>query len=310
MNAKVNYILLGLFVLLLGTALIGVILWLGSGGPRKNYDRYLVYMTESVSGLSQDAAVKYQGVDIGRVREISLNPKNPKQVRLLLEIEHGTPIKEDTVAILETQGLTGLATINLSGGGLGSADLTRKEGEEYPVIKSKPSLLGRLDKSLSQLIENLTESSNRFNTLLKDENQAAFSQSLKNLETLTSSLSERKKDLAELLENLTVIVRNTRQASSHFPEITAQISASVKALEKTANEFSSMASSMQEVIGASGSDIKRFTGSTLPEASALIQELQQTAVNLRRISEQLERDPSIILYGAPRPKPGPGEGGQ
>ena len=188
MNAKVNYILLGLFVLLLGTAMIGAILWLGSGGPRKNYDRYLVYMTESVSGLSKDAAVKYQGVDIGRVRDISLNPKNPKQVRLLLEIERGTPIKEDTVAILETQGLTGLATVNLTGGERGSKDLTKQEGEEYPVIKSKPSLLGRLDKSLSQLIENLTESSTRFNTLLKDENQAAFSKSLKNLEILTSNL--------------------------------------------------------------------------------------------------------------------------
>jgi phospholipid/cholesterol/gamma-HCH transport system substrate-binding protein len=308
MNAKVNYILLGLFVLLLGTAMIGAILWLGSGGPRKNYDRYLVYMTESVSGLSKDAAVKYQGVDIGRVRDISLNPKNPKQVRLLLEIERGTPIKEDTVAILETQGLTGLATVNLTGGERGSKDLTKQEGEEYPVIKSKPSLLGRLDKSLSQLIENLTESSTRFNTLLKDENQAAFSKSLKNLEILTSNLSDRKKDLAELLDNLSVIVQNTRQASAHFPEITTQISTSVAALEKTANEFSAVASSLQEVVGSSGKDIQRFTGATLPEASALIQELQQTAVNLRQISEQLERDPSIILYGAPRPRPGPGEG--
>ena len=308
MNAKVNYILLGLFVLLLGTAIIGAILWLGSGGPRKNYDRYLVYMTESVSGLSKDAAVKYQGVDIGRVRDISLNPKNPKQVRLLLEIERGTPIKEDTVAILETQGLTGLATVNLTGGERGSKDLTKQEGEEYPVIKSKPSLLGRLDKSLSQLIENLTESSTRFNTLLKDENQAAFSKSLKNLEILTSNLSDRKKDLAELLDNLSVIVQNTRQASAHFPEITTQISTSVAALEKTANEFSAVASSLQEVVGSSGKDIQRFTGATLPEASALIQELQQTAVNLRQISEQLERDPSIILYGAPRPRPGPGEG--
>ena len=308
MNAKVNYILLGLFVLLLGTAMIGAILWLGSGGPRKNYDRYLVYMTESVSGLSKDAAVKYQGVDIGRVRDISLNPKNPKQVRLLLEIERGTPIKEDTVAILETQGLTGLATINLTGGDRGSKELKKQKGEEYPVIKSKPSLLGRLDKSLSQLIENLTESSTRFNTLLKDENQAAFSKSLKNLEILTSNLSDRKKDLAELLDNLSVIVQNTRQASAHFPEITTQISTSVAALEKTANEFSAVASSLQEVVGSSGKDIQRFTGATLPEASALIQELQQTAVNLRQISEQLERDPSIILYGAPRPRPGPGEG--
>ena len=116
MTGKTNYVLVGLFVLALTLTLIAGVLWLGSGGPGRVYDEYLLYMQESVSGLSRDNAVKYHGVDVGRVREIALDPRRAEEVRLLLEIDRGTPIREDTVATLETQGLTGLAYINLTGG--------------------------------------------------------------------------------------------------------------------------------------------------------------------------------------------------
>ena len=75
MKAKTSYALVGLFVLLLSTAFIAALLWLTTGGPPKDYDFYVVYMTESVSGLSVDAPVKYKGVNVGRVRDIRLDPE-------------------------------------------------------------------------------------------------------------------------------------------------------------------------------------------------------------------------------------------
>ena len=92
-------------------------LWLSSGGAyRKAYDTYQAYMSESVSGLSLDAPVRYRGVEVGRVRKIALAPENIEQVQLTLDIERGTPVKEDTVAVLRVQGLTGIAYVELSGG--------------------------------------------------------------------------------------------------------------------------------------------------------------------------------------------------
>ena len=123
MTGKTNYVLVGLFVLVLTLTLIAGVLWLGSGGPGRVYDEYLVYMQESVSGLNRDNVVKYHGVNVGRVRAISLDPERAEEVRLLLEIDRGTPIREDTVATLETQGLTGLAFINLTGGSADSPPL-------------------------------------------------------------------------------------------------------------------------------------------------------------------------------------------
>ena len=113
-------------MLVLGAALIGGVLWLASGGSfRQAYDVYRAYSDESVSGLNLNAPVKYNGVEVGKVQEIRLDPANPERVNLLFAIERGTPIKVDTVAVLKTQGLTGIAYVELSGGMMKRASLAR-----------------------------------------------------------------------------------------------------------------------------------------------------------------------------------------
>src|SRR5512139_1674417 len=154
MEPKVNYTLVGLFIALLGLALISGVLWLSRTDYRGVYDRYYTYMDESVSGLSNDSSVKYRGVDVGRVKEAVLNPDNPEQVRIALDLVRGTPIKEDTVAVLETQGLTGIATVNLTGGSRAAPVLKAKPGENFPVIKSQQSFYAQLSRSLSRLMTN------------------------------------------------------------------------------------------------------------------------------------------------------------
>jgi len=119
METKVNTALVGAFVLALGAALVAGVLWLAAGGGfQEKPTLYLALVGESVSGLNVNAPVKYRGVDVGRVRAIRLDPENPEQVRLLFAIDRGTPIKEDTEAVLKTQGLTGIAYVELDGGTL------------------------------------------------------------------------------------------------------------------------------------------------------------------------------------------------
>jgi phospholipid/cholesterol/gamma-HCH transport system substrate-binding protein len=104
MESKVNYVVVGLFVFVLGAALIVVVLWLGKGGYGAAYDRYHVFMRESVAGLSINAPVKYHGVEVGYVVDIVLNPATPEEVRLTLDVVRGSPIKQDTAATLYVQG--------------------------------------------------------------------------------------------------------------------------------------------------------------------------------------------------------------
>ena len=125
MDTKVNYAAVGAFVLLLCVALVAGILWLAVGfGHKKEIQMYLAIVNESVAGLNMDAPVKYLGVTVGKVKSIQLNPSQPEQVVLLFAIKKSTPIKVDTVAVLKTQGLTGIAYVELIGSTAGCLSST------------------------------------------------------------------------------------------------------------------------------------------------------------------------------------------
>ena len=307
METKINYILVGAFVLIFSTAFIAGILWLGAGAPGAAVKYYLVYTGESVAGLSQDAAVKYRGVDIGRVSDISLDKQNPELVRLMLEVERDTPIKQDTIAVLEMQGLTGLAYINLKGGSRDAPPLEPREGERYPVIESAPSFMGSLDERVPELLSRVIESSERVNAVLSDENQAALRDTLVNLQLLTEQVAGRADRVTSSLDDLAHTMRHSREASERLPRVLAQVERSAKALEGMADEMAATGRAVRTTVHVTSQDVQRFSHEALPEANALLTELRLTAANLRRVSEMLERDPSVLLYGPASPPPGPGE---
>ncbi len=314
MTPKSSYVLVGLFVLILGIAMIGGILWLTTGGPPKDYEFYLVYMPESVSGLSIDAPVKYKGVNVGRVRDIRLNPVNPEEVRLLLVVLEGTPVNADTRATLEVQGLTGVANVNLSGGSPDSAPLATPEGEPYPVIQSRPSLLVRLDDTVSELLGNLIETSARLNLLLNEQNRDAIGKSIGNFENMTANFAGQSGRVDEILSELEATLHNARVATERLPELMGQVERSAAAFETMARTLADTGETLQaagndlaRTIDVSGEDLRAFTGDTLPEAGSLVAELRLTARNLRQMSESLRGDPSMLLFGPPKPEPGPGE---
>ncbi|MEM6639600.1 MAG: MlaD family protein [Pseudomonadota bacterium] len=314
MKAKTSFVLVGLFVLLLSTALVAAILWLTTGGPPKDYDFYVTYMTESVSGLGVDAAVKYKGVSVGRVRDVVLDPDNPERVRIRMVVLEGTPVKTDTVAELATQGLTGLMHVNLTGGSRAAPALVPPAGSDTAEIPSRPSLFGRLDDGATDLLGSLLEATGRINTLLSEENMAAAGTILTRGAVLTDQLAERAAETESLLAEAQLTIRSVRSASDRLPELVAQVNQTATALENMASSLAATADTLQassvdlgNTISKSGEDLRRFTATALPEATRTVSELRATANSLRRISETIEADPSQLVFGAPERAPGPGE---
>jgi len=307
MTGKPNYVLVGLFILVLTLTLIAGVLWLGSGGAGRTYDEYLVYMQESVSGLSRDNAVKYHGVVVGRVHSISLDPKRAGEVRLLLQIDAGTPIRQDTVATLEAQGLTGLAYINLTGGSADSPALQTGPGEQHPVITSRPSAWGRLDHAVEELATRMISVSERFELLLSDENLSHIGRSFAQLDELSSALAARSGAMSDAIDDLTITMHSARDSSAELSGLITQLRNTANALERMADEIRDTGVTVRQVVEARDRDLQRFTGEALPEAAAMINEARRAAQNLRRFSEQLERDPGMILRGRAARMPGPGE---
>jgi len=304
MEPKVSYVLVGAFVVLFGAVLIVIVLWLVRGGPQRTYRSYYAYFGDSVSGLNEDSVVRYKGINVGRVRNMRLDPENPERVRLVLDIAEGTPIKEDTVASLVTQGLTGLAFVELGGGTRDSPPLTPPPGQPYPVIKIKPSL--PLDQAASTLMTNLNEIASSLKDLTDKESRAAMRKTMVNLAELTAALKQREKELDKLFSSTDRTLENTREATEKLPALVSRVTETAAALENMAQQIARTGKSVDSLLAGSQQDVQRFTNQTLSEAGLLIAELRQLTERLQRLAQQVEQNPRSLLFGR-RPAPGPGE---
>lgn len=299
MEAKVNYARVGLFVVLLGAALVAVAIWLGRPESRRAYDHYDVYVRESVTGLNVGASVKYLGVDIGYLKEMVVDAGNPQALRLTLSVSQGTPVKEDTVAYLEFQGLTGVAVVNLTGAGRESPPLTAKPGERYPVIKNVPSFYARFEQALSRLfadpslpklVDHLDDLAVSAGSLVDEENRAAFKRLLIGTAKVAGTLSQM-----------------AAKADAQFPAMLGHLQESSRALREMSNKAAQTSAMLEHLINQNQTRIEDFTGQTLTEAGLLIADLRELTATSKRLAMQLEREPNALIFGKPQRPRGPGE---
>jgi len=304
----VNYAVVGAFVLLLGALLVAGLLWLASGGANQpKYDLFLAIEDESVAGLSVNAPVKFNGVDVGKVRDIKLDPARPERVRLLFAIERGTPIKVDTVAVLKTQGLTGIAYVELSGGSNDAATLITVAPELYPVILTKPSLSTRLENVLTAVLSKMDQTSGNIDALLSEANQEAVRSTLADVALLARTMAARKDTLdAGITDAGRTLALGARAAAKLGPVID-DFGRSAAALTDMGTQTALTSRSAGETVDRVGADLQQFTADTLPELQGLMSEMRELSASLRRLTEQTERNPASLLFGQSPVPPGPGE---
>lgn len=318
METKVRYVIVGLFVVLLGATATAVFLWLGKGIERTAYERYYAYFRESVSGLNPNAPVKYRGVEVGSVNAIVINPKNIEEVRLTLDIARGTPVKTDTVATLRVQGLTGLSFVELAGGSQRAPLLAAEAGEPYPVIKTGPSLLSRIDADVTNLITGVNSFTEDARAVLDKENREKLKRILDDLAKLTHTLAKRSElvdqgtvNAARSLEN---IARITEQLDARTPALLGNVDNAAAALKGTAGEIDEASRQIARagrelgaVLTENRRNIESFTRQSLPELGPLAGELRQLTLELQRLARQLDREPDSVILGRHPEPPGPGE---
>jgi phospholipid/cholesterol/gamma-HCH transport system substrate-binding protein len=308
METKVNLGLVGAFVLSLGAALIAGVLWLASGGMwQQKYDLYLAVEEESVAGLNLNAPVKYNGVEIGKVQAITLDPQDPKRVNLLLAIVQGAPIKQDTVAVLKAQGLTGIAYVDLSGGASNAPSLQVQAGARYRVITTKSSLSTRLENVLTRVLAKLDGSAGSFDAFFSAQNQRAFSSALSNIAAISHTLAARGPEIDRAIADAGSTLRNTATSSTQLTPALQAVERSAVAIERMGNSVSQTSHSTGVAVNAVGASVQRISSETLPELEGLLTELGVLIASLRRLSEQTERAPSSLIFGRSARQPGPGE---
>ena len=217
MDDKVNYTLVGAFVLALGAALVAGVLWLAAGtGKREAMEPYAAIITESVAGLNLNAPVKYLGVDVGKVSLIRLDPQNSRQVLLQFRIEPGTPIKSDSEVVLKTQGLTGIAYVEISGGTPDAPALLATAAEPVPFIRSRPSLGARLESVLGNVLTGLDRMTASVSAVLDADNSAALKQTLTDTAALARTLAAQQGHIRTAMADAALTARTAAKASAQI----------------------------------------------------------------------------------------------
>ncbi|MEW6765311.1 MAG: MlaD family protein [Pseudomonadota bacterium] len=305
METRVAYATVGVFVLILSAALIALGLWLGADVQTRQYKPYMFLTTESAAGINPGSVVRYRGVEVGRVKSLSL--ENPEQVRIVLDIEQGTPIKTDTRASIATQGVTGLAFIELSGGTLAAPDLEPGPNGEPALLAPAPSLLRRLDVALSRNLENLDEIAAQVQDLLNEDNRESFGTLLRNVALVSETLAQERAQIGAVLANGEKMTRAGTQAFEQLPSVMAELEATLREVRSAAANFRDTSTALREAATSTQKELGGLRRSLEPKIDALVDQIDQTADGIDALSRTLRRDPAQFVRGAPVAPPGPGE---
>lgn len=307
MEHKFNYTVVGLFVLGFLACLIALVIWLTNGFEKVNTIEYKVVTNESVAGLSVNSPIDYRGVNVGKVANIVLNHEDPRYVSIILNIDVGTPIKNDTKAVLMSRGITGIVNISLTGGTPNAGDLLPSKADPIPTIPNGPSLSRRLDEALDNITHSLTELSKKMSLILTTENIDNFTGILSNTNTFTSELAS----LSEKFEALTVRATTTldaiepeiKEAAVAINEFAQHIQSSSKQLEKMSIKVNSTLDTANSTLSSWGSLGEEANGSV----QNIFPTLENALYNFSLLMQELEAKPNSIILGKPKQKAGPGE---
>ena len=267
METRANYVLIGSFTLAVIAAAIGFVLWFQSLHTTKQRSPLRVVFEGPAAGLRNGGSVNFNGIRVGEVVSVKLD--NPRRVVALAMVENNAPIRKDTLVGLEFQGLTGVAAISLKGGEE-AAPLPPLDEDGIPTLTADPNKLQDVTEAIRGTLQNI-------NKLVAD-NQESVKNSLKNLETFTTSLarnSERidavmaKVDGAILKADNLMLGLNTLAGGKDGGELFQ----AVKSIRELAEDFD-----------------KR--------SGALMADGRRTLGDISRAVNNFDRNPTRVLFGA------------
>jgi phospholipid/cholesterol/gamma-HCH transport system substrate-binding protein len=310
MENKAHAMAAGIFVALLTALVLGLASWLTRAtGVR---DPYEISTRETVTGLQEQAPVRFRGVDVGKVKKITFDPKAAGNVLVRIEVDRDTPLTTDTYAQLSYQGVTGLAFIQLLDHGKAAPRLVPND-ENPPRIPLEPGLLTKLEEKGELILDRVNEVATGLNTMLGAPNQKRIADALENIgraagstQQLAASLdSTVKKRLDPAIEQATVTLKGAQRTIDQVGAVAAQFGQTAQRLNAPGGPIERLGQGTDALSHAA----ETFTATTLPRIDRATEETTRTVRSMHRAIDELTENPQMLIYGEGKPQPGPGEPG-
>lgn len=304
MENKAHALMAGLFTLVLLIIAILIALWFNRDkGGRIPYE---MATKLSIPGLNPQAAVRYRGLDVGRVDAINFDPNVPGQILVLLSVKPDTPVTKSTFGTLGYQGITGIAYVQLDDDGSNPVRV-RSSKDDIARIEMRASLFDKLQTSGLAILEKTDELTKRFNTLLAPENQKAIMAAVDNVSRAATGIEAIPKQLEPTLTKLPAMTSAATQTMASMKKLAQDASA-------LSNNLNALTTNLQAPDGAVAKlstaidQVRSVAEKVEDQALPLTHDVRTSMRSLDRTLDHLNERPQSILFGSGI-TPGPGEPG-
>ncbi|NBB52849.1 MCE family protein [Rhizobium sp. CRIBSB] len=300
MERDAHYAAVGIATIALLAALAVFSIWLARLSFNDEFDVYDIVFYGPVRGLSEGGEVHFNGIRVGEVTDLNLDPNKGDQVIARVRLDATTPVRVTSRAQLEPQGITGLNYIQITAGAPGSAILKSQYPENVvPVIQSQPSPIAELLSGSGTVLAQTVDALNRINRVLSDDNIRSFSNSLQNIESITAEFEARKGMLEQLEQALIkantaiaewellgasarrLVENDGRQAIANINEATSDVREAVASINRTTT-------ALERPVG-------EFADSGLPELTEAIGQLNESAASLQELIDEVRSNPRDLI---------------
>lgn len=314
MENRAHALATGLFILLLSAALAVVVAWFQ--GDRSETLRYTVVSRSGVPGLNVKAAVKLQGVQVGKVEAIDFDPAEPRQILISIDVAKSAPLNSATVARLGYQGITGLSFIDMADAEGSSTAPAASRLAAGARIELRPSLIDQLSSSGPRLVEGLSEVALRLNRLLSDANQQQLTRSLGRFGAASDSVAQLSQALRPTAAALAPLAQQSNRLLSAAGTTLQRIDGLAAESSVLAQELRQRSQALDK-LGLAAAQLQATTerlelalvGPNRPRSQALFDDISQGARAVERAANELGEQPQSLLFGRSPPPAGPGEAG-
>jgi len=273
METKANYIATGAFTLAVIVAAFGFIFWFQNAGRGGPHETYRVVFDGSVSGLRTGASVLFNGIRVGEVQNLALDARDPRRVVATIAVDRGVPVRADTKVGLQFQGLTGLAAVSLAGGAP-DAGLLAAEGAEPPTLRADPAASADVTQQARDVLA-------RIDGMVAD-NEVALRTSLRNIETVTSTLAENSQRLDKVMAGL--------QNLTGGPDGSGQIGQAAESIRRLADDLDKNTNEIS-------ANLAQFSNSGLKEFQAFAVDGRKTLGELNKAIKNIDQHPTRLIFG-------------
>lgn len=303
METRAHHILIGAFTLAVFLAGLGFVLWLSKYGSDRQNAWYDIVFNESVTGLSRGGMVQYNGITVGEVARLKLDPNDPRKVIAHVQLAHGTPVKVDTRAVLAFTGVTGVAFIQLSGGTPGSATLKAGAGQENPVIVADESAFSKLFSSGEDIVTSVNDALLRVGKLLSQENVEKMSAIMGNLEQLTGTLAGQREDLSHALTQLAAASDQLRVTLGTLDDMAVSTNTLMRddarqllaTVQEAVSSIEALVGSARDLLADNRAAVDAFSNNGLRQVGPTLEDLRTTLRALERAATKIGDSPSPLL---------------